>query len=244
MPTTIKREQEISLEGEKDQGIEGLQLDKPDERPWGKRVDQYHSEESFQQILDSAEEVWKEQILNEVENQVGESVGRDERELLIQNAETLIHDELLRIYQKLLDQDVKIEEIEGIISGKSGSMGDQDAFREAIAKQLIIREGVKAGMNESDPSEMMDERFKTFVENTAGDSYYDSKDEAIINDQSLFLKGHVAGSAVNGASTRQLYTQKVSDTMSEILYRNDQTASDDKRTTRSAEIERKLNEYF
>jgi len=241
----IERGREINLEDEKDQGIEGFQLDKLDERPWGEKVDQYNSEESFQQIYDSAEEVWKEQILNEAENQVGESVGEDEKESLIQNAETLIRDELLRLYKKLLDQGVKIEEIKGILSGKSGSMGDREAFREAIAKQMIIREGIKAGMNESDPSEMVDdERFRSFVENTAGDDYYAGKDGAIIPDQSLFLKGHVAGSAVKGASTRQLHTRKVADTRSEISYRNDQTASDEKRTIRSAEIERKLNEYF
>jgi hypothetical protein len=240
--------------GNQDRGTEWLKLDHPKNRPWEGYVNEFYSEKSFQRDFDSVIEFWEEQALSSVEDELNlqkdkypNKISEQTKEAMIGNLKLLIVDEARRMYASLLEKGEKPGEIKTMLTNEGGRMGCKDIMKEVLVKQLLIEQGAIAGIQESNPSEMMnDDTFMGLVKNSVGEHFYSDGDRIskLHLDKALMLKAYASSAHTYAALGNDRDLKRVAATMSEISLQKDVTATDDRRDERSALIEKNLRGYY
>jgi len=196
------QETETKQETAQESTIDALELEPPAEDPWfqHQRVDQYNSQQMWEDLYADTLEKWKTNVLEAPDvQQKLEGLEDEVRQEIEANIEIVLKNELLRHQDNILgDKELDYKEIEGLMLDEVGPLGKEGLASEMHITQKLVEAGVETRLDDKFPQGgMLDEKqLIEYIEN-ASPGFFDEKNkEEKMRDlkryASTYLKGYAA----------------------------------------------------
>lgn len=140
-------------------GIEVLKLDKPDERPWGNRVDQHFTEQHWWNLYEDVVKQWQEEMIDDIKSDINTDsltkLSEDAEKDLEYNVESMARRETMRLLGELTQSSMSTTEMAALLIHGAEPFGYEGIKAEIDSRKASMKLGLKMGLHQETPRDML-----------------------------------------------------------------------------------------